>query len=142
MKNCPEIEKSCRVYLGPGEKPVNYQEAEYQLTQMEVDSNFICMFHITAIDGDNYLRLDKNQIAITDRAAQRIFGTESPIGKQLVFPQKNNDEKTIVAVVKSWEGHSLYSFDILLPYYDWEPDWGRQQCNTLFRVYPNSDIKA
>ena len=99
------------------------------------------MFHITAIDGDNYLRLDKNQIAITDKAAQRIFGTESPIGKQLVFPQKNNDEKTIVAVVKSWEGHSLYSFDILLPYYDWEPDWGRQQCNTLFRVYPNSDIK-
>ena len=142
VKNCPEIEKSCRVYLGPGEKPVNYQETEYQLTQMEVDSNFISMFHITAIDGDNYLRLDKNQIAITDRAAQRIFGTESPIGKQLVFPQKNNDEKTIVAVVKSWEGHSLYSFDILLPYYDWEPDWGRQQCNTLFRVYPNSDIKA
>lgn len=142
VKNCPEIEKSCRVYLGPGEKPVNYQETEYQLTQMEVDSNFISMFHITAIDGDNYLRLDKNQIAITDRAAQRIFGTESPIGKQLFFPQKNNDEKTIVAVVKSWEGHSLYSFDILLPYYDWEPDWGRQQCNTLFRVYPNSDIKA
>ncbi len=142
VKNCPEIEKSCRVYLGPGEKSVKYKETEYQLTQMEVDSNFISMFHITAIDGDNHLRLDKNQIAITDKAARRIFGTESPIGKQLVFPQKNNDEKTIVAVVKSWEGHSLYSFDILLPYYDWEPDWGRQQCNTLFRVYPNSDIKA
>lgn len=49
---------------------------------------------------------------------------------------------TIVAVVKSWEGHSMYPFDILLPYKDRDPDWGRQQCHTLFRIYPNSDVEA
>ena len=49
---------------------------------------------------------------------------------------------TIVAVVKSWEGHSLYPFDILLPYEDQDPHWGSQRSHTLFRIYPNSDINA
>ena len=88
------------------------------------------------------MRLENNQIAITDKIAKQIFGTESPIGKQLIFPNTNNTKMTIVAVVKSWEGHSMYPFDILLPYKDRDPDWGRQQCHTLFRIYPNSDVEA
>ena len=44
--------------------------------------------------------------------------------------------------IKSWEGHSLYPFDILLPYEDQDPHWGSQRSHTLFRIYPNSDINA
>ena len=40
-------------------------------------------FNIIAIDGDNRLRLGDKQIAITDKTAKKIFGEESPIGKQL-----------------------------------------------------------
>ena len=32
------------------------------------------------------MRLENNQIAITDKIAKQIFGTESPIGKQFIFP--------------------------------------------------------
>lgn len=78
--------------------------------QLEVDSNFISMFNIIATDGDNRLRLGDKQIAITDKTAKKIFGEESPIGKQLLFPDRGNAEMTIVAVVKSWEGHSMYPF--------------------------------
>lgn len=88
------------------------------------------------------MRLENNQIAITDKIAKQIFGTESPIGKQFIFPNTNNTKMTIVAVVKSWEGHSLYPFDILLPYEDQDPHWGSQRSHTLFRIYPNSDINA
>lgn len=142
QKDCPEIEKTCRIRFGSFEEPVLYNKMEYRLMQLETDSSFISMFNIAALEGDNYLRLDKDQIAITDKAAKRIFGDESPIGKQMVFPEKNNAEKTIVAVVESWKGHSLYPFDILLPCLDWTPHWGSQQDHTLFRVYPNTDIKA
>ena len=56
--------------------------------------------------------------------------------------EESNEEKIIIAVVKSWEGHSLFSFDILLPFHDANPNWGNQRCQTLFRIYPNCDIKA
>lgn len=142
VKNCPEIEKACRIRYGSYEEPIIYNKMEYRLMQLKVDSSFISMFNITVLEGDNYLRLNKDQIAITDKAAKRLFGDESPIGKQMVFPESDNVEKTIVAVVESWKGHSLYPFDILNFCFDWPPDWGIQQDNTLFRVYPNTDIKA
>lgn len=59
------------------------------------------------------MRLENNQIAITDKIAKQIFGTESPIGKQLIFPNTNNTKMTIVAVVK----HGKVILYILLIYY-------------------------
>ena len=141
-KNCPEVEKACHIIYGSDNDPIIYQEKEYQMVQLNVDSSFISMFNITVLDGNSQLKLEKNQIAITDKAAKRIFGDELPIGKQVILPKSNHAEMTIVAVVKSWEGHSIYPFDILLPYPNWEANWGMQQCHTLFRVYPNSDIKV
>lgn len=142
VKNCPEVESACHIKFYWDKEPIEYKEAKFKLQLMDVDSSFIKMFNIKASDGDSRVRLAMNQIAITDRVAKQIFGNESPIGKQLVFSDNDNEEKTIVAVVKSWEGHSSYSFDILLPFHDNYADWGRYQCQTLFRVYPNSDVKA
>lgn len=142
VKNCPEVESACHIKFYWDKEPIEYKEAKFKLQLMDVDSSFIKMFNIKALDGDSRVRLAMNQIAITDRVAKQIFGNESPIGKQLVFSDNDNEEKTIVAVVKSWEGHSSYSFDILLPFHDNYADWGRYQCQTLFRVYPNSDVKA
>ena len=140
-KNCPEVEKVCRIYYDWDEKKIKNEDAEFSVRRIEVDSSFISMFNIKVLDGDNHLQLKKDEIAITENAAERIFGKESPIGKHLIF-EENNEEKTIVAIVKSWEGHSLFSFDILLPFYDASPNWGRQRCQTLFRTYPNCDMKA
>ena len=141
IKNCPEAEKACHIKYNY-ERSVKYENTELEMFQLGIDSNFISMFNITVLSGDNYLQMEKGQIAITDKAARRIFGKESPIGKRMVFPQQNDAEMTIVAVVESWKGHSQYPFDILLPFYDAERDWGYQQCHTLFRVYPDSNINA
>lgn len=140
-KNCPEVEKVCCIYYDWDEKKIKNEDTEFSVRRIEVDSSFISMFNIKVLDGDNHLQLKKDEIAITENAAERIFGKESPIGKHLIF-EENNEEKTIVAIVKSWEGHSLFSFDILLPFYDASPNWGRQRCQTLFRTYPNCDMKA
>lgn len=140
-KNCPEIEKVCCIFYDWNEKKIKNEDAEFSVRQIEVDSSFISMFNIKVLDGDNHLQLKKDEIAMTENAAKRIFGKESPIGKHLILGE-NNEEKTIVAIVKSWKGHSLFSFDILLPFYDANPDWGRQRCQTLFRTYPKCDMKA
>ena len=141
MKNCPEVEKACHI-IQKNIIPIEYEKNVYQTQQLRVDSNFVSIFNIIVLEGSNRMRLENNQIAITDKIAKQIFGTESPIGKQLIFPNTNNTKMTIVAVVKSWEGHSLYPFDILLPYEDQDPHWGSQRSHTLFRIYPNSDINA
>ena len=86
---------------GSEAEPVLYQKTEYQMMQLNVDSSFVSMFNITVLNGDNQLRLGKNQIAITDKAAKRIFGDELPIGKQITLPENDHAEMTIVAVVKS-----------------------------------------
>jgi len=140
-KNCPEIEKVCRIFYDWNEKKIKNEDVEFVVRRIEVDSNFISMFNIKVLDGDNYLQLKKDEIAITENTSKRIFGKESPIGKHLIL-EESNEEKIIVAVVKSWEGHSLFSFDILLPFHDTNPNWGNQRCQTLFRIYPNCDIEA
>lgn len=114
MKNCPEVEKACHI-IQKNIIPIEYEKNVYQTQQLRVDSNFVSIFNIIVLEGSNRMRLENNQIAITDKIAKQIFGTESPIGKQFIFPNTNNTKMTIVAVVKSWEGHSLYPFDILLP---------------------------
>lgn len=141
MKNCPEVEKACHIKYTYGNS-VKYEDTKFDMFQLEVDSNFISMFNIKAVSGDNHLRMEKGQIAITDKTARKIFGKENPIGKHLVFPQQNNSEMTIVAVVESWKGHSQYPFDILLPFHNLKADWNIQQCYTLFRIYSGSDINA
>lgn len=140
-KNCPEIEKVCRIFYDWNEQAIKYENIKFSMRQMEVDSSFASMFHIEVLDGDNHLQLKKDEIAITEDAAKRIFGRESPMGKRLIL-EESNEEKTVAAIVKSWEGHSLFAFDILLPFSDPAPHWGSQRCQTIFRVYPNCDIKA
>ena len=112
MKNCPEVEKACHI-IQKNIIPIEYEKNVYQTQQLRVDSNFVSIFNIIVLEGSNRMRLENNQIAITDKIAKQIFGTESPIGKQFIFPNTNNTKMTIVAVVKSWEGHSLYPFDLI-----------------------------
>ena len=97
-KNCPEVEKVCCIYYDWDEKKIKNEDTEFSVRRIEVDSSFISMFNIKVLDGDNHLQLKKDEIAITENAAERIFGKESPIGKHLIF-EENNEEKTIVAIV-------------------------------------------
>ena len=82
MKNCPEVEKLV-IYLRRY-KTIEYEKNIYHTWQLEVDSNFISVFNITVIDGDNRLQLGDKQIAITDKIAKQIFGKD-PHWQKLLF---------------------------------------------------------
>lgn len=139
IKNCPEVEIACSIWPARAEYyGVRYEKGdEFLLPEINADTSFVSMF-VTVLEGNTPLRLDKTQIAITDKAVKRIFGKESPLGKELAFTKRKDRTKTIVAVVKSFEGPSLFSFDILHPYFEEE---SAGLVYTLFRVHPNSDIK-
>lgn len=73
-------------------KKIKNEDVEFVVRRIEVDSNFISMFNIKVLDGDNYLQLKKDEIAITENTSKRIFGKESPIGKHLIL-EESNEEK-------------------------------------------------
>lgn len=136
----PEIEKASRISFYY-DKRINHKGAEHQLAMAEIDSSFLSMFHITTIEGNTHLRLEEGQIALTEQAAKRIFGEESPIGKQIQVSDRGNAETTVVALLKSWKGHSVLSFEALLPVSSSiKESWTRQQFYTLFRAYPQTNI--
>lgn len=64
------MENACHIYNG-GITSIEHEKNVYHTYQLEVDSNFISMFNIIAIDGDNRLRLGDKQVAITDKTAKK-----------------------------------------------------------------------
>ena len=83
-KNCPEVENACHIYNG-GITSIEHEKNVYHTYQLEVDSNFISMFNIIAIDGDNRLRLGINKLPLRIKPP-KIFGEgESPIGKTIAI---------------------------------------------------------
>ncbi|MDD3038580.1 FtsX-like permease family protein [Bacteroides sp.] len=144
LKKCPEIEAASHFYHNNNiRETIRYQEEDFSIDRITADSNFISMFNIITLNGDDHFYLSDDQVAITDKIADEIFGNKSPLGEKLIFPDINNSEKTIAAVVKSWEGHSSFPFDVLLPHLSQYPDSVEGlECYTVFRTYPNADIQA
>ena len=51
VKNCSEMEAACRIRsIKPSDQRLRYKETEFQMPQIEVDSNFISMFNITVLN--------------------------------------------------------------------------------------------
>ena len=57
-------------------KKIKNEDVEFVVRRIEVDSNFISMFNIKVLDGDNHLQLKKDEIAITENTVKRIFGKD------------------------------------------------------------------
>lgn len=138
--NFPEVESACHICY-QGKNSVSYQDSQFEMRQLEVDSTFSSMFQLTILKGDTKLLLLPDHVAITERAAKRIFGKESPIGKN-IYIGENKEEKTIIAVVKEWEGHSSFNFDILLPLaFADDSSWNMSRGSTLLRIHPTANLK-
>jgi len=92
VNNYPQIESYTRIFL-PGDEIVHYENKGQKSSITEksllaVDSNFLKFFKYPLIAGDAATCLNGiNSIVITQRAAKKYFGDESPIGKTLIFDE-------------------------------------------------------
>lgn len=82
-----------------------------------VDSSFFSMFSFHAVDGALPNSLDAPfNLVITERAAERYFGTMNVIGRQLVFEDEVSKETyNIVAVINNFPQNSHFAFDFVAP---------------------------
>jgi putative ABC transport system permease protein len=119
MNNFPEIESYTRI-LSPGDEIIHYENKgqHNSLTEksiLVVDSNFLKFFNYPLIAGDAATCLNGiNSVVLTQKAAKKYFGDESPIGKNLVFDEYSIPF-TVTAVLKDIPKQSSLQFEILQP---------------------------
>jgi putative ABC transport system permease protein len=118
-----------------------------------VDSNFFQIFDFEILEGNKSNPFPtSSSMLISQSAAKRSFGNESPIGKNMEM-QLGDDKVlfTITALMKDPPMESNIQFDILIPFSNAPYLWGEQTRNSawsnvvvssFFLLQPNASIES
>jgi len=145
MKEWPEVEARCMVsphsLIPIGEKG---EEAMYILLNPLMKDFF--HFDVVAGEKDFWRHIGEKDfmhcdIVLTEPFAQKMFGTEDPIGKTM---EVTGNEHTIVAVVKPFNKHSNFDCDFMAlspaDLYDFERYEIRGR--GMVKLHPGKEVRA
>ena len=112
QEDFPEIEVITRI-LGVGAVTLTYGEESFREEGMAIaDPNVFDIFDITFIEGDPATALSNpTDLVISRRAAERFFGNENPIGKNLNF--MGQVDVTVTAVIEDLPENTHMAFEML-----------------------------
>ena len=140
--NFAEVKTACAINGGYGEQDYFFKEQAYQMQSLSIDSMAFSVFDIRILEGSKeFLDLRSGKVAITRRAALRMFGNESPIGKEIYISYNRTRPLTVCAVVSEWPEHSNFNYDILDRCYP-NDKWGSSGWQTLVRLQDNASSEA
>lgn len=133
----PDIEIAAPFHLISERVSLNdkYQDAIFS----SADSAWMNLMDIRIIKGNRNFMLpeDNAEIAITEKAAKKWFGTEDPLGKEVKMFRRT---KKICAVVRAENIHTCFPFELI-----GNPELGRTwwyiTWNMLIKVKPDVNIE-
>lgn len=133
----PDIEIAAPFHLISERVSLNdkYQDAVFS----SADSAWMNLMDIRIIKGNRNFMLpeDNAEIAITEKAAKKWFGTEDPLGKEVKMFRRT---KKICAVVRAEDIHTCFPFELI-----GNPELGRTwwyiTWNMLIKVKPDVNIE-
>lgn len=133
----PDIEIAAPFHLISERVSLNdkYQDAIFS----SADSAWMNLMDIRIIKGNRNFMLpeDNAEIAITEKAAKKWFGTEDPLGKEVKMSRRT---KKICAVVRAEDIHTCFPFELI-----GNPELGRTwwyiTWNMLIKVKPDVNIE-
>jgi len=110
----PEVLNATRLFTFAGSPVVKYNEKSFVVEKYYfADSTFFDVFTVEFINGDPKTALNRsNTMILTRKTAEKIFGTEDPVGKTLLVGN-DKEEFEVTGVVKEFPGNSHFNFDIL-----------------------------
>ena len=120
---------------------VNYDSASfYEDNLVQSDPQIFKIFSFGFIHGDAKTALNNpNSIVISKRIAEKYFGTENPIGKNLRI--SNSLEFKITGVINNTPDNSHIIFDFLIPLSHPLTDWKTMQYVTYILLNNNVNPK-
>ena len=155
----PEIENIVRLdkeFGGGGAAILKYSDGNQQKSIdvtdiIYADSSFFNIFSFKVFLGDADKALaDPNTIVLTRSVAEKLFGTENPIGKSIKFFSKSRDitlDLIITAIIEDTPVHSSIAYNGIISfatrYSDspkMEEDWGNWGYPTYIKLNKNTRI--
>lgn len=141
QQNYPEVKSYTRIgYFGA--RAFKYNDKLFRSGSIyAVDSTFFKIFALQFIEGDPESALaEPNSIVLTETAAQRIFGNESPVGKLL--PTESGQNFKVTALVKDFSRKSHFRCDYLesLSTYKVNETWSDNWFTTYLVLQPGTDV--
>ncbi|MCP4313365.1 MAG: FtsX-like permease family protein [Bacteroidetes bacterium] len=111
----PEIEASIRLAFYYGFLPCRAGENSYnERSAIFADPSFFNFFSFPLLHGDPENCLpDRNSVAISESSAQKYFGINNPLGKQLDIGHEK--KFTVTAVYRKFPVNSNFRGDFILP---------------------------
>lgn len=143
MNKYPEVDKACGVW--PGWDEDRMVEANKQIITSEstqITSECADILDIQWVEGNsNVDSWKKNEVAVSEKIAQKICGKDSPIGFRISLKKKDGieteEEFLIVAVFKTRSKHSNFKFNILMKMASVDSPWKSLLCDTYVRLKSN-----
>jgi len=146
MKNdFPEIEDMTR-YITRNTIAA-YDDRVFEEKVAFADPSFLKIFTVSLVNGDPGTALDNpDAIIITERVAEKFFGSENPVNKTIRL--NNQHDYTITGVMNDMPANSTLRFDALAPFTSlavFEDDeglmetWGTFGYNTFLLLNDKSD---
>lgn len=136
--NHPSIQKIAP-YATFDQDIISIDKKDFNVRTIVTDSTFLRILTYPIIDGNKYTPLNHPQSAvITQELAQKLFGSQNPIGK--TFRHSTGNELTVTAVIGNPDSKSSLSFDLLIPL-NLKNEWGRM-FYAFVLLAPNTDINA
>lgn len=142
-ENIPEALAYCSFAWGPGVYSMPDDPSKsFDLSTRAVDSTFTDIFTLKIKSGAAQPLTGQKRLIISERAAERIFGDEDPVGKTLLA---NFSEPYLIDAVYynmpenssiKYEAYSTY------PTGDWVNDWSEYSFNHYYRFSENVDLEA
>ena len=152
------IEESCRLFRmsnTAATSEVQISEPTSEQMYMEdryffVDSNFLSLFSYELIEGDAMEALKAPYtVVLTERSADKYFGTASPMGKTLKLKDNRNEYEFIVSgVLKNPPKESHLQFDFLSSFstltrtMPWMNNWHHPYLHTYLKLEEGRDVAA
>jgi len=141
QQNYPEVKSYTRIgYFGP--RAFKHNDKLFRSGSIyAVDSTFFKIYPLQFIEGDPTTALvEPNSIVLTETAAKRIFGNESPMGKLL--PTESGQNFKVTAWVKDFPRKSHFHCDYLesLSTYKVNENWMDHWFTTYLVLQPGTDV--
>jgi len=133
LTELPNIEDATR-YVGGGIRIVRYQDEKFYEGFRYVEDNFLTFFTFKMLSGNPETALtEPNTVVLTKSVAEKYFGEDNPIGKELTVD--NNQIVTVTGVTEDIPYNSSIRYDILISWNSrkWDENW-QNYCTAFVQI--------
>jgi len=118
---------------------IDVNDCRFNATVLAADSNFLQIFDYPVVSGTHRLS-EPNSALITKSYAQKIFGSENPVGKTI--RHSSGEFLTISGVIGQTPSKSTLNYDVIVSFHLIDANMWSRTSQTFILLYPNTDYQT